>query len=192
MNINGISKSITPVYHGLGIKRRLFEMLPNMLVKDSPALNNFGNIINRPDVNRGIMGVTALLTQPFIDKHNPDVDKETAETSMCRTTGKIIAGTTVGCIVRAGIYYLINACTSLDSNAAKWKKRLMPSEKMQRLVSAHNMDWFKSYKNVLATSLGLTAMLATNVLFDVPLTSLITKKLLSWRKSKHENEGKVT
>lgn len=191
MNVNGISKSITPMYQGLGIKRRLFEMIPNMLVKDSPMLNNFGNIINRPDVNRGIMGVTALLTQPFIDKHNPDVDKETAETSMCRTTGKIIAGTTVGCIVRAGVYYLINACTSLDANAPKWKKRLMPSERMQRAISHHNIDWFKSYKNVLATSLGLAAMLVTNVAFDVPLTSLIIKKLLSWRKSKQKTEGKA-
>lgn len=187
MNINGISKSITPMYQGAGIKRRLFEMIPNILVKDSPLLGEFGNFINRPDVNRGIMGLTAIVTQPFIDKHNPDVDKETAETSMCRTTGKIIAGTTVGCVVRAGVYYLINACTSLDPNAPKWKKWLMPSEQMQRKLLSHNNDWFKSYKNVLATALGLGIMLITNPLLDVPLTSFITKKLNNWRKSKQAN-----
>lgn len=172
------------MYNGSGIKRRLFEMLPNILTKDSPNLNNFGNFINRPDVNRAIMGITAIVTQPFIDKHNPDVDKETAETSMCRTTGKIIAGTTVGCIVRAGVYYLINACTSLDPKAPKWKKWLMPSENMQRRAFNHNNDWFKSYKNVLATALGLGIMLITNPLLDVPLTSMITKKLNNRRKSK--------
>lgn len=191
MNVNGIRNSITPACHGLGIKRRLFEMVPNMLVKDRPSLNNFGNFINRPDVNRAIMGATAILTQPFIDKHNPDVDKETAETSMCRTIGKIVAGTTVGCIVRSGVYYLMNACTSMDPNAPKWKKLLMPSERMQKVISKHNMDWFKSYKNVLSTALGLGVMLITNPLFDVPFTSWITKTLNNRRKAKQAEEGKV-
>lgn len=189
MNINGISKSITPAYHGLGIKRRIFDMIPNILIKDSPGLYSFGTIINRPDVNRGIMGVTALLTQPFIDKHNPDVDKETAETSMFRTTGKIVAGTAVGCVVRSCVYYLINAFTSTAENAPKWKTLLMPSERMQRYVSSHNIDWFKNYKNVLATALGLGVMLITNPLLDVPLTSFITKKLTNRRKSQQGQSG---
>jgi hypothetical protein len=137
------------------------------------------------------MGATALLTQPYIDAHNPNVDKETAMTSMCRTTGKVIAGTTVGCIVRSACYYLTNACTSENHNAPKWKKWLMPTEKMQRIMSSHNIDWFKSYKNILSTILGLTAMLATNVLLDVPLTSFISQKLINLRKSKQEKEGTV-
>lgn len=190
MNVNGITKSIKPMYQGLGIKRRVFDMLPNMTVKDRPFLNNLGNFINRPDVNRFIMGATAIVTQPYIDKHNPNVDKETAETSMFRTIGKIVAGTTVGCIVRSSIYYLINACTSQQANAPKWKKWLMPTERMQRLLSAHNMDWFKSYKNVLSTSLGLAAMLVTNVACDVPLTSFISKNLINWNKSRHQEDGK--
>ena len=189
MNVNGITNSIKPMYQGAGIKRRIFDMLPNMTVKDRPFLNNLGNFINRPDVNRFIMGATAIVTQPYIDKHNPNVDKETAETSMCRTIGKIVAGTTVGCIVRSGVYYLMNACTSLDPNAPNWKKLLMPSKRMQRAISAHNIDWFKSYKNVLATALGLGIMLITNPLLDVPLTSLITKRLTTWRKSKQGKEG---
>lgn len=190
MNVNGITNSIKPMYQGAGIKRRIFDMLPNMTVKDRPFLNNLGNFINRPDVNRFIMGATAIVTQPYIDKHNPNVDKETAETSMFRTIGKIVAGTTVGCIVRSSIYYLINACTSKQANAPKWKKWLMPTERMQRLLSAHNMDWFKSYKNVLSTSLGLAAMLVTNVACDVPLTSYISKKLIDWNKSRHQEDGK--
>lgn len=190
MNVNGITNSIKPMYQGAGIKRRIFDMLPNMTVKDRPFLNNLGNFINRPDVNRAIMGATAIVTQPYIDKHNPNVDKETAETSMFRTIGKIVAGTTVGCIVRSSIYYLINACTSQQPNAPKWKKWLMPTERMQRLLSAHNMDWFKSYKNVLSTSLGLAAMLVTNVACDVPLTSFISKKLINWNKTRHQEDGK--
>ena len=42
MNVNGIAKSIRPMYQGVGIKRRIFDMLPNMTVKDRPFLNNLG------------------------------------------------------------------------------------------------------------------------------------------------------
>lgn len=193
MNINGIAKSIKPNIYGLSVKRRIFDMIPNITIKDTPALSNLGSFINRPDVNRLIMGATAILTQPFIDKHNPDVDKETAEASMCRTIGKIVAGTTVGCIVRSGIYYLMDACTSLDPNALNWKKLLMPTPHMQRLVSTNNGNWYKNYKNVLATSLGLIVMLGTNVLLDVPLTKYISTKVANWRKSKQETgKDKVT
>lgn len=192
MNINSVTHVINPKNFGTGIKRRLFNFVPNILVKDSPKLNDFGNFINRPDVNRGIMGITALLTQPYIDRHNPRVDEQTATTSMFRTIGKIVAGTTVGCAVRSACFYLTNACTSANPNASKWKKFLMPTERMQRLASSHNMDWFKSYKNLLATALGLTAMLATNVLLDVPFTSYISKKLMDIRQSHQDNkEGKV-
>lgn len=191
MNINGFTKSIQPMCNGLNLKRRIFEMVPNMLIEDKKFIKHVGNFINRPDVNRGIMGITALLTQPFIDKYNPDVDKETAETSMCRTTGKIVAGTTVGCIVRAGCYYLINACTSEKPNAPKLKKLLMPTPKIQQTLSKINQDWFKSYKNVLSTVMALVIMLGTNVLFDVPLTSMISKKLNEWRKSHKTKEGQV-
>ncbi|MBR3889231.1 hypothetical protein IKJ53_01825, partial [bacterium] len=62
MNINSVTRSIKPMSTGLNIKRRIFDMIPNMLVKDRPILDNVGNFINRPDVNRGIMGITALLT----------------------------------------------------------------------------------------------------------------------------------
>lgn len=192
MNINSISRSIRPMSRGLNIKRRIFDLIPNMLVKDRPMFDNIGNFINRPDVNRGIMGITALLTQPYIDLHNPDVDEETAQTSMCRTIGKIVAGTTVGCLVRSGCYYLIKGCTSTDPKASKWKKLLMPSRSVQQVLASKNQDWFKSYKNVLSTMMALVIMLGTNFLFDVPLTTKISNKLNEMRKARQkEQEGKV-
>lgn len=192
MNINSVTRSIKPMSTGLNIKRRIFDMIPNMLVKDRPILDNVGNFINRPDVNRGIMGITALLTQPYIDAHNPDVDKETAQTSMCRTIGKIAAGTTIGCLVRSGCYYFIKACTSTDPKASKWKKLLMPSRSVQQVLASKNQDWFKSYKNVLSTLMALVIMLGTNFLFDVPLTTKISNKLNEARKARQkEQEGKV-
>ena len=179
MNIRGVSKNAYSSFTGLNIRRRMFELLPKITIKDPTKCNDWGTIISRPDVNRGIMGATALLTQPFIDYHNHKVDNDTAAVSTCRTIGKIVAGTTVGVGVRSACYYLIKACTSTEQNAPNWKKWLMPSQKMERYISRRNIDWFKNYKNTLATTLGLAAMLITNVALDVPLTNWITKKLIN-------------
>lgn len=181
MNICGVSKIMNKSWTGLNIRRRIFDLIPNITIKDPAKMNHWGTIISRPDVNRGIMGATALLTQPYIDYHNHKVDHETAAVSTCRTIGKIVAGTAVGCLVRSGCYYLTKACTTVEENAPKWKQWLMPSPKIQKILAKRNNDWFKNYNNTLATLLGLGAMLITNVLLDVPLTNLITKQLISRR-----------
>jgi len=181
MNIRVVSKNIYNSVSGGNIKRRMFEMLPDFTIKNPKMWANLGTKIGRPDVNRGIMGATALLTQPFIDYNNRKVDKNTAEVSTCRTIGKILAGTTVGMGVRAACYYLIKGCTSIDPNASSWKRRLMPSQKIEKIISKRNMDWFKNYKNTLANLLGLAAMLVTNVALDVPLTNFVSKKLIALR-----------
>lgn len=185
---NRVCKSIT----GMGIRRRLFDLIPNMTVNGGSKVNNWGVILSRPDVNRGIMGVTALLTQPYIDYHNHKVDQETASVATCRTIAKIIAGTTVGCAVRSACYYLVNACTSASPKAPKWKRWLMPNPNVERYIRRRNVDWFKNYKNTLATIIGLSAMLFTNVLLDVPLTTYLSKKLLKKHEEKNNNQTQKT
>ena len=145
MNISGVQKIMhNSSWTGLNIRRRIFDLIPKMTIKDTTAINKWGTIIGRPDVNRGIMGATAILTQPYIDYHNHKVDHETAAVSTCRTIGKIIAGTAVGCAVRSGCYYLTKACTSTDPNASKWKKWLMPSPKLQKILA----KYIKEHDNV--------------------------------------------
>jgi hypothetical protein len=161
-------------------------MIPKVTVDDPTRVNKLGTIISRPDVNRAIMGATAILTQPAIDYNNRKVDKATATVSTYRTIGKVIAGTTVGCGVRSACYYLTKACTSQSPNASKWRKWLMPSENTQRTLAKRNKDWFKNYNNTLATLLGLGAMLFTNVALDVPLTNAITKLLIKDNKSSQQ------
>lgn len=184
MNTSIVPKSVCQSITGMNVRRRLFDLIPNMTLKGGSKINNWGVILSRPDVNRAIMGATALLTQPYIDYHNHKVDNETATVSTCRTIGKIIAGTTVGCAVRSACYYLVDACTSTSPRAPRWKRFLMPNPKVERYIRTRNLDWFKNYKNTLATILGLSAMLFTNVLLDVPLTTFITNKLLKYTKNK--------
>lgn len=187
MNTSGVSNLMYRFSSGLNLRQRLFKLIPNMTVKDSNKCSNLGAILSRPDVNRGIMGATALMTQPFIDYYNPKVDKETASTSTCRTCAKIIAGTTVGMGVRNLCYNAIKAFTTDSPNAPEWRRWLMPSQKIERYISKRNVDWLKNYKNTLATTLGLAAMLITNVALDVPLTNFLSKTFLKWRKGKNEN-----
>ena len=179
MNIRSASKFTFTKLPMQEIKHRLFRLLPNINVSREDMFCNIGRVLSRPDVGRGIMGVSAILTQPLIDYYNPKVDRDTAQVSTCRTIGKIIAGTTVGCAVRSACYYGVKALTNLNPNATQWKKTLLPAEKFVQYLSQKNLDWIKNYNSTLATIIGLGAMLFTNVLLDVPLTNLISKKLIN-------------
>jgi len=177
MNTSTILKPLNKLWDGVG--RRVFVCIPNTTVNTPEICNKIGVFLSRPDVNRGVMGATAILTQPLIDYYNPDVDEETAKTSTCRTIGKIIAGTMVGCAVRFLCYQGTKGLTSLDLAAPDWRKVLLPSKKIVSYLNSKYPDWILTYRNGLANFVGLAAMLFTNVLLDVPLTNKITKKLLN-------------
>lgn len=187
MNISGMSKFASKSIAGLDVRRRLFKLIPNMTINGEAFVNKIGTALSRPDVNRAVMGATAILTQPLIDYYNPKVDRDTAIVSTCRTVGKIIAGTLVGCGVRSLCYYGVHALTSLSKTAPAWRKTLLPPKAIIRYLSNKNNDWLKNYRSTLATIVGLGAMLFTNVLLDVPFTHMISKKLISKFKGNDEN-----
>lgn len=132
--------------------------------------------MGRPFENRLIMGATAIATQPFIDEHNKRVDKETARASRNRTIGKIIAGTAVGCLVRSGVYKLIQKTTSEDISIDRWDNFLTPRGSSK--VSPHlQKNRLRNYRTVAATLIAMFVMIGTNILFDVPLTTRISNYL---------------
>ncbi len=177
MNIRSVSNFASKLT-GLDIRRRIFQYIPNMTVNGEALAGKVGTILSRPDVGRAILGATALTTQPFIDYYNPRVDRDTATVSTSRTIGKIIAGTTVGCLVRSACYYGSRALTNTNANAKEWQKILLPSETMIQYLSKRNADWIKNYRSTLALLVGLFVMLGTNVMLDVPLTHMISKRVL--------------
>lgn len=184
MNIRSVSNFASKLT-GLDIRRRIFNYIPNMTVNSEELVGKIGTILSRPDVGRAILGVTAMGTQPFIDYYNPRVDRDTATVSTCRTVGKILAGTTVGCIVRSACYYGSRALTNTNAGAKPWQKFLLPPETMIQYLSKRNPDWIKNYRSSLALIAGLAAMLVTNVVLDVPFTNLISKKLIDKFRSKN-------
>lgn len=94
--------------------------------------------MSRPAENRGIMGATALLTQPAIDASNHKVDKETRRVSVNRTIAKIIAGTGVGMfVVRGPIYKGILSMTNIKGNS-KFSKALLPKNILKNSMTIPN------------------------------------------------------
>ena len=137
--------------------------------------NKWTYITSDPTWNRGIMGATALLTQPTIDYYNHRVDDETRTVSRNRTIAKIIAGTLVGMfVVRGPVYKLVEKMTN-PIGKSKYSKALIPKKYIEEL--AKNETYLKNHRATLAMAIALAAMCVTNFVLDAPLTIFFTNFL---------------
>lgn len=158
------------------IAQKVIDVIPGHTQKESARKidkwNRFDNWSSRPDVNRGILGATALVTQPVIDACNHRVDEETRKVSVCRTIAKIIAGTSVGMfVVRGPIYKAITKMTDLKGKS-KYSKSLLPKKYLAEI--ANNEKFLKNYRSALSMSIALAAMCVTNFVLDAPITVALT------------------
>ena len=112
----------TSLYKGVQKQAHRFEqgaldLLPDATFnkpKTVKMISDIGHDISSAE-NRLILGVTALMTQPFIDAKNKNVDEETRRVSVCRTIAKIIAGTLTGYAIRKGAIKAIRAWSQLPA-----------------------------------------------------------------------------
>ena len=131
--------------------------------------------------NRLILGASALLSQPFIDASNKEVDSETRRYSICRTVAKIIAGTLTGYYIRKGCIKGIKALSEMPrANVKKYKTLFTPSN-----AKDNTSDPFLQYRNAMGTVVALVVMMFTNFLIDAPLTKFLTNTFI-----KHDEEDK--
>ena len=164
--------------------RRVYNSIPNTVFKkdywiDKVAL--MGKKCSSAE-QRLILGVTALVTQPFIDAHNKSGDEETRKVSVARTIGKIIAGTLTGFAIRKGCIKAIGAWSKKAGDVDK-AGNLIKLNKLNTFFTpkgklANNPDAFEQYKNALGTIVALVVMMFTNFLIDAPLTKFITNFLI--------------
>ena len=161
--------------------------MPTVTVRGERAnkiITWIGKNISSPE-NRLILGVTALMSQPFIDLYNRKVDEETRKVSACRTIAKIIAGTLTGVLVRKGCIKAIDAFSKLPSE-------LVAGTKFPRLRTLFTPDSaiagvlkdLTHHKNALGTFLSLFVMTITNFAIDAPLTKFLTNKFNNTRKKR--------
>ena len=142
-------------------------------------------------MQRGLMGVLAFFTQPFIDKKNKNVDEETRKASSARTTAKIIAGTTTGVIIREGLIQLTKMFSKNDNileyefkhKKANIGKTYIPKvnfKKYQQILletANDSAEKIKRTRNAIGTIAAIVVMLYTNFAIDAPLTTFLTNKL---------------
>lgn len=162
------------------IIRDVFNKIPNRKFAN-PKLDNavqwVGKHISTPE-NRLIIGISALVSQPFIDLYNKDVDEKTRRISCARTIGKTLAGIITGVAVRY-------ACIKLAKNFSLIGKQGKEISKLKQLFTpseakSDNYE-YKQYQNTIGTGLAVIGLLFTNFLIDMPLTNyltnIITKKI---------------
>ena len=195
MNHSYLSQN--PSFNGKGgnngiwnkFKQCIINTIPEKVFGDNvEKWDKFNNFMAKPAENRAIMGGVALITQPGIDYYNHRVDEETREVSRNRTIAKILAGTTVGILVRELCYRFINSTTNPDK-PTKFSQRLLPKKYIKDLLE--NPNHLKNYRNALSTIVALGIMTFTNFLLDAPLTVYLTNKFNEYNKSSVKQTEKL-
>lgn len=156
---------------------KIVGKIPSVTFKETKVLDCIkwaGQHISSPQ-NRLILGITALLTQPFIDLYNHNVDEKTKKVSAARTVAKIIAGTSTGYFVRYGCIKAVEAFTKAPvKGASKLKSLFFPKR-----IANVTIKGLTKYKHAIGTYLGIAVMLFTNFLIDAPLTKILTNKFIA-------------
>ena len=183
MSIGSISNKISGIPSA--VTQHIVNVVPNMTVSNEnslKALKWIGEKVSSPQ-NRLILGVTALMSQPFIDLYNKKVDEDTRKVSAARTVAKIIAGTATGVAIRSGCIHAIDAFT-------KYPSEIKPDMKFKKIRSFFApseglLNSLETYKKSLGTIISLVVMVFTNFLIDAPLTKFLTNKFID---RIHKNE----
>lgn len=156
---------------------KIVKVAPKMTVSNEKFLKGIswvGEKVSSPQ-NRLILGITALMFQPFIDLSNKEVDEDTRKISAARTVAKIIAGTLTGVAIRSGCIHAIDAFTKRTDEITpnmkfkKFRTLFMPDVVLENL---------SQYKKSLGTIMSLGIMVFTNFLIDAPLTKFLTNKFI--------------
>ncbi len=166
------------------VQQAFYDCIPNGSItseKWQKRIKWVGREISSPE-NRLILGVTALMSQPFIDAHNKSVDEQTRKVSVCRTVAKILAGTSTGVLIRYGCIGAINKWSKLPTSVNKMGQKIKLN-KLNTLFSPSNAghelsEAVKQYRNTLGTILSLFVMSITNFVIDAPLTRFLTNKFI--------------
>lgn len=190
MSISSITNRISA--GSASVTQGIANVVPNMTVKSEKAnkvIGWIGEKVSSPQ-NRLILGVSALMSQPFIDLHNRKVDEDTRKVSAARTVAKIIAGTTTGVLIRSGCIHAIDAFT-------KYPSQITPDMKFKKLRSLFApseglLDNLSQYKKSLGTIISLLVMVFTNFLIDAPLTKFLTNKFVDRINEKKQQVNSLT
>ena len=107
--------------------------------------------------NRAIYGASAIVSQPFFDYKNPNVDKTTQKYSLVKTLIKIVIGTSVGIVSRAAFQ--------------KWGEKLFEKGHF-KLKNAANIDE-KRFKTCVGNTFAIIGAIAAMCSVDIAISNLL-------------------
>ena len=171
-----INKARQFALNACGGRNRTYTLNNPKVIK---GIEWIGKEISSPE-NRLILGVTALMSQPFIDAKNPTLDDNVKGVVIARTVAKILVGTTTGVIIRKGCIKALDYMTTAPEKITATMKH----QKLRQLLYTPNMK--PHYKEGIGTLVALGVMLFTNFLIDAPGTQLLTNIFV---KNKYKNGG---
>ncbi len=175
---------ISPITNSL---KSAYNRIPSAVVTKNSIINRVADIGKNwtSPHQRAILGATAILIQPFIDRKNKYVDDETRKVSVAKTCAKILVGTTTGIAMRYGFIKGVSALSKplneIPKNISPFKKNLMSILTPENLEPG-NKEALKQYRYTMGTLSALLAMVFTNFLIDAPLTKFLTNKFISYQK----------
>ena len=158
------------------IVKNVYNRLPSIQVSKDKVIDNVAYIGKKwsSPHQRAILGLTAIVMQPYIDWKNKNVNEKTRKVSVARTVAKIIAGTLTGYYIRKGCIKGIKALSQIPGeNVPKWKTIFTPKN-----VKDNTSDAFIQYRNAMGTVVALVVMMFTNFLIDAPLTKFLTNTFI--------------
>ena len=164
------------------VKSRALDLLPNAEYSSEKVIDGIkktGEKISSAE-QRLILGASALMSQPFIDGHNRNVDEETRKVSVARTIAKIIAGTATGYLIRKGCIKGIKAFSQIPKDGVASAKTVFTPKG----IKDNTTDSFVQYRNAMGTVVALVVMMFTNFIIDAPLTKFLTNLLVKKQNDK--------
>ena len=175
-----IRSSVVNLYNKA--QQRVLNWFPYSECKDIKSINfikSTGENISSAE-QRLILGASALMSQPFIDSRNRNVDEKTRKVSVARTISKIIAGTTTGFLIRKGCIKGIKALSQPNkAGIPKYRSFFTPLG-----IKDTTSDAFMQYRNAMGTIVALVVMMFTNFAIDAPLTRFLTNLLVERQEGK--------
>lgn len=162
-------------------------------------INYSGKKLNAPQQSV-VMGVTAVIFQPYINRKNKKLDNDTRDMAVARSIGKNITGNFFDFITRvASIFavgglskYIINDVKNEDdlvteiSPKNKIKDILTPNLKENYIKIPHKefLKDYKSYRMAMGALLATGIAVFVKTMVELPVTKKLTEIFYKREKSK--------
>lgn len=164
-------------------------------------INYSGKKLNAPQQSV-VMGVTAVIFQPYINRKNKKLDNDTRDMAVARSIGKNITGNFFDFITRVASIFAVGGLSKYVINDVKneddFVTEIAPKNKIKDILTPNLKENFvqRPYKEFLkdykSYRMAMGALLATGIAVFVKTTVElpVTKKLTDIFYKREKSKGK--